>query len=344
MSTELLKSMLSGMEDLGGGVCSTDSIYASALMGGEGFMDSIKKGANTTIEFIKRVLNTILDAILFYFGGRDNVKRKFDKLKSSKLFSMFKSEISNKVEKITVPAVGIAQRFVEEIIENEYQDFHTNKLKETPEIRAFYVQVNKLSDDLGNYLKATKTKPAEEHLYLDPQLTEVRKCIEAGRKLATSLGKDKEPDQAIIKNINGAVFKLGKATNVMVGAMKSVSKGLDELSKDAESMALFPRSLQTAIDSGSISRVRSAIINEIEDPSTPIADTAKRIAALEKKFPNLYEEYEETTLSKELAPKDTWSEDVYSVQSSFTNANMSKKRMHHLLEIEKYLREQKGKK
>lgn len=341
MNINLLESIHAGCEDLDSGVVSENSIYASALMGGEGFMDTVKKGASASIEFIKRVLNSILDAILFYFGGRDNVKRKLDALKRSKLFSMFKSDVTNKVEKVTLPAVNIARDFVEDIIENEYQDFHRDRLKETSEIRAFFVTVNNLGDNLGKFCKAAKASPNEEHLNLESQLQEVRKCIDAGRKLVGALGKEKEPDQSIIKNINGCVNKLGKATNVLISAMKTVSKGLDELNEKAASKAVYSSSMQAAIESGSKNRILSAIQVEIEDSRKTPAEVNEIVAQFEKDFSDLFAPYEENTLAKELAPKAEWSPEVYDTQSAYYTMNGSKKRLHHLRDIRNYLHENK---
>ncbi|QBZ70610.1 Zn-ribbon domain containing protein [Edwardsiella phage pEt-SU] len=341
MSTELLKSMYAGVEDISSGVMSEDSIYAAAVMGGEGFLDSVKKGAQATIAWIKQLLNNILDAILFWFGGRDTVKRKLDELKRSKFFSMFKSDITNKVEKVTLPAVAIAWNFVEDIIETEYQDFHNDKLKETPEIRSFFVTVNALADSLSKYCKAAKHSPSEDHLNLEPHLQEVRKCVEAGRKLVTALDKEKEPDQGIIKNINGCVVKLGKATNVMISAMKTVSKGLDELSNKAAAKAIYSRSMQTAIESGSNNRIKSAIQAEIEDSRKSPEEINEIIALLEKDMPDVFDPYEESTLAKELAPKSEWSGKTYELQSAYYMMNGSKKRLHHLRDIRNYLHENK---
>lgn len=343
MNLDLLASMHSGCEDLDAGIVSSDSIYAAALMGGEGFTDTIKKGAKATIAWIKQLLNNILDAILFWFGGRDNVKSKLNKLKNSKVFSMFKSDITNKVEKVTLPAVKIANRFVNEVIEGEYQEFFKKNLKETSEITSFFVAVNKLTDNLAAFIKAAEAKPSEDHLDLEPQLVELRKCIEAGRKLVNAIDKQEEPNQDVIKNLNSAVSKLAKATNVLTGAQKTVSKGLDELSKEAESKAVYTPAIQSAIDSGSINRVRASITALMDDNRISADQLNDIIAHLEKDFPNLYVEYQETTLARELAPKADWSADTYDTQGSYTYTNFSKKRVHHLRDMRNYLRENKVK-
>lgn len=343
MNINLLDAMHAGCEDLDSGVLSENSIYAAALMGGEGFMDAIKKGAKTSLAWIKQLLNNILDAILFWFGGRENVKNKLDKLKRSKMFSIFRSDLSKKVEKITLPAVAVAYSHISSIIDDEYQEFFRDKLKETSEISAFFVGVNSMSDVMEKYIREAKNKPLPEHLDLTDILTAARKSADAGRKLVQAIEKEKEPNQEVIKNLQTCVSKLAKGINVLTSAMKVVAKGLDELDKEAESKAVYTPAVQTAIDSGNINRVRAAISAVMDDNRISADQLNDIISHLEKDFPNLYTDYEETTLAKELAPKADWSANTYNEQASYTYTNFSKKRIHHLRDMRNYLRENKVK-
>lgn len=343
MDINLLDAMHAGCEDLDSGVLSENSIYAAALMGGEGFMDTIKKGAKASLAWIKQLLNNILDAILFWFGGRENVKNKLDKLKRSKMFSIFRSDLSKKVEKVTLPAVAVAYSHVNSIIDDEYQEFFRDKLKETSEITAFFVGVSSMSDVMEKYIREAKNKPLPEHLDLTDILAAARKSADAGRKLVQAIEKEKEPNQEVIKNLQACVSKLAKGINVLTSAMKVVAKSLDELDKEVEGKSVYDSVMLKAIESGDISNIRAALITEIDTSSNTPEHLNAIITQLEKDFPDLYDEYKENTMAGKPAPKEDWSEDTYYKQNLYTNANFSKKRVHLLRDIRNYLRSQKVK-
>lgn len=231
MSTELLKSMLSGMEDLNDGIMSEDSIYVSAIMGGEGFMDSIKKGAKSALAFIKMVINNIIDAVLMWFGGRSRIERGLEKLKNSKLFEMFKPKIAVLISKYSIPAANLARRHIESGINEEYQSFFRGSLPESPEITKFFVSINSMDTYLEKFIRNATGSNSEQYLSFSEILGKAKEAMEAGRKIVSLIEKEKEPNDKVIQNLNSVVGKVARAVTVLTNASDSIARNIDKESK-----------------------------------------------------------------------------------------------------------------
>lgn len=230
MSNELLKSMINGFENFDGPV-SSDTIYAAALMGGEGFMDTIKEGAKASIAWIKQLLNNILDAILFWFGGRSRVVKALNDLKRSKFFEVFRPNISVLVDKYALPAAAIAYSHTESAIDEEYQSFFRQELPETPEVNRFFVSVNSMSEILKRYIRDARTNPTEKHLDFSDILGKAKDAMEAGRKIVSKFETEKDPNNKLIFNLNSVITKIGKAVNVLNNASESIARNIEKENK-----------------------------------------------------------------------------------------------------------------
>lgn len=132
---------------------------------------------------------------------------------------------------------------------------------------------------------------------------------------------------------------VGKITTIMGRGMNALTKACAM----TDGVYIYPQAMQKAIDSGSLSRVRAALMAYIEDNSFSPEDLKELVSHVEKDVPDVYQEYEENTLAGKLAPKDTWSEDTYNTQSSYYTINGSKKRLHLLMNMRNFLREKKVK-
>lgn len=231
MDINLLESMHAGCEDLDSGVLSENSIYASAIMGGEGFMDTIKKGAAASIAWIKQLLNTILDAILFWLGGRSRVVKALDNLKRSKLFEAFRPKINVLADKYVVPGAGIARIHLDSALEDEYQSFFRKELPESKEVTRFFVSINKMSEVLDRHLRDARIHPTEKHLDFSDILSQAKSAMEAGRKIVSDIEKEAKPDNRIIYNLNSVITKIGKAINALNNASESIARNIEKEDK-----------------------------------------------------------------------------------------------------------------
>lgn len=228
MNINLLESMHAGCEDLNSGVVSEDSIYAAALMGGEGFLDTIKEGAKASIAWIKQLLNTILDAILFWFGGRSRVLKALDNIKRSKAFEIFRPKITLLVDKYAYPAAAIARIHIESAITEEYQSFFRKELPESSAITKFFISVSQMSDILERYLKDAHFNASEKHLDFSDILGKAKSAIEAGRKVIADIEKEKHPNNEVLRNLNSVIGKVGKAINVLNNASESIARNIEK--------------------------------------------------------------------------------------------------------------------
>lgn len=231
MNINLLDAMHAGCEDLDSGVLSENSIYASALMGGEGFMDTIKEGAKASIAWIKQLLNTILDAILFWFGGRSRVVKALDNLKRSKLFEIFKPKIAVLVDKYAIPGAAIAHNYLESALDQEYQSFFRQELPESAEVTRFFVSINDMSTMLSKYIRDARIHPTEKHLDFSDVLGKAKNAMEAGRKIVSKIEMERHPDNKLIYNLNSVITKIGKAVNALNNASESIARNIEKEDK-----------------------------------------------------------------------------------------------------------------
>lgn len=87
--------------------------------------------------------------------------------------------------------------------------------------------------------------------------------------------------------------------------------------------------------------MRSALIVTLDDARVSPDELTEILAIVEKAAPaDFYLEYEETTLAGKMnQTQSEWDADYFDLQSSYTNTNFSKERVHHLVKVRNYLME-----
>lgn len=100
------------------------------------------------------------------------------------------------------------------------------------------------------------------------------------------------------------------------------------------------QSMLAALESGSINRLRSALVAELENNRLNGQMVRQAMKWAESQIPDLFVDYEENTLALGFeADKHKWDVDYYNLQSAYLVMNFSRKRFEHLMNIYQELRD-----
>ncbi|ELX2276442.1 MULTISPECIES: hypothetical protein [Yersinia] len=100
------------------------------------------------------------------------------------------------------------------------------------------------------------------------------------------------------------------------------------------------QSLVTALESGSINRLRSALVAELENNRLDGQTVRQSMKWAESHVNGLFADYEESTLALGFeADKTKWDTDYYFLQSAYLNMNFARERFEHLMNIYQVLRD-----
>lgn len=100
------------------------------------------------------------------------------------------------------------------------------------------------------------------------------------------------------------------------------------------------QSLVAALESGSINRLRSALVAELENNRLDGQTVRQSMKWAESHVSGLFADYEESTLALGFeADKTKWDSDYYFLQSAYLNMNFARERFEHLMNIYHVLRD-----
>lgn len=233
MSGILLRNLYAGFEDMGQGIISENTIFVMAYVdGNEGFGDSIAKGAKVAIDFLKKVIEAIMDAAMFWMGGRSNVIKQIDRIKQSKLMEVFRPKMDVLIDKYAKPAVALASQHVDGAINEDYQAFFRKELPSSPAINDFFVSVNKVIDLLADRARSTNRSPSEKDLDFSEIMAAAKSAMDAGNKIVAAIEKEDEPNKEVLAKLNSAVTKIGKGINVLANASESIARKLEKVKEE----------------------------------------------------------------------------------------------------------------
>lgn len=233
MSGILLRNLYAGFEDMGQGIISENTIFVMAYVdGNEGFGDSLTKGAKSAINFTKKIIDAIIDAALFWVGGRSNVVKQLNRIKQSKLMEVFRPKVNVLVDKYAKPALTIAYNHVDGGITDEYQAFFKKELESSSAVKNFFVEVNQMSDLLNTRVKSANNSPSEKDLDFSDIMAKANSIMNNGKKIVADIEKEEEPNQQVVAKLNSVVNKIGKAVNVLANASESISRNLEKVKEE----------------------------------------------------------------------------------------------------------------
>lgn len=99
------------------------------------------------------------------------------------------------------------------------------------------------------------------------------------------------------------------------------------------------QSMLAALESGSLNRLRSALIAELENNRLDGQTVRKAMKWAESQVTGLFADYEENTLALGFEiDTSKWDADYYNRQSAYLSANFARKRFEHLMSIYQVLR------
>ncbi|UYK98863.1 hypothetical protein [Pantoea stewartii] len=100
------------------------------------------------------------------------------------------------------------------------------------------------------------------------------------------------------------------------------------------------QSLLAALESGSLNRLRSALVAELENNRLDAQTVRQAMKWAESRASGLFADYEENTLALGFeADKSKWDVDYYNLQSAYLMMNFSRDRFEHLMDIYQVLRD-----
>lgn len=100
------------------------------------------------------------------------------------------------------------------------------------------------------------------------------------------------------------------------------------------------QNLIAALESGSINRIRSALVVELENNRLDAQAVRQAVKWVDARTSGLFEPYEENSLALGFEQdKNKWDTDYYFLQSAYLNMNFSRERFEHLMAIYQVLRD-----
>lgn len=301
---EHFSNILSGCESLvHGDIKSPNSVYAFTVLklhaqdagyvaGTEGFLDNIKKGARSVVKWVKELSQAITNWI----------KQIFTRGPKS-------------IETI-IPTKDITDDIIKPSVERIEKD-----LASIDDFKELGVDVKKINEKLDQLVKTSEVGKD-----ISKDLSAIRGLlISNSETLRKEVAKLKEGEDKVAGPLGKASSCLGRSLSVVHGIIKRIE------SKEKTGSTKVDPTVAKLIESGaSKSKVLVSLIVALEAGSISMENWKETVKYADSKVPDLFDEYEESTISgKQDMNKEHWDTDYYNNVSSWRAMNFSKERVLH---------------
>ncbi|QYN80000.1 hypothetical protein PQD71_gp107 [Kosakonia phage Kc263] len=311
---EHFSTMLSGCESINNGnVNSPDGRYAISVLklhandaglyaGQEGFLDSVKRGAMSIVEWVKKLARAVMDWI------RNVVNKITGKKPGATINVAEKSE--GLIKKI--------EHLISEIKTIDESQLNAN------------IKFSFLIADGESLIDKLKKENSNAGKDLDSFNESVKKSIDGLTKIVDKLSKNNEND-------NKQAVALGKGIKILSEGLAGIVKVISSSTGSVPIDSLVSKAIN---ENKGRSYLQSSLMAALESNRLTIADWKENVKYVENKAPDVFDEYEVTTLSLDIeTDKTKWDEDYYSMANAWLQSNFSKKRLMHQATVYDYLRE-----
>lgn len=183
--------MYAGLEDLDENVCSAESIYASALMGGEGFLDGIKKGAQSVVTWVKNIARKVVEWVRTSFAKMRNKNFIVSEERKPGFLRMLK-EIESNLGQITQsqteelglnlePVFRAMDKLTQAVNQDKEASFYSTDLRG---------EMIKISSKLGSMADQLKEEEVEKARTIEHALSSVGRSMAMVRKAIAANTKE----------------------------------------------------------------------------------------------------------------------------------------------------------
>lgn len=338
-------TILSGCESINAGdYKSGNSIYAQTVLklhlndagmyaGQEGFVDSIKKGAKKTKEWVEKFIKALKEFIANTWNKVVN--------KAKGLIKPSNKEIAGEAAKTSF---GALKTIVNEL-DRTANGMYSNTLEEFGFKKDIQDMAN-LAGEADKMLDANTVSVEQFWNKVNKLLVELKttseKLVSEWKRAEGKVPKDNsDPEYNKLhkqsEDLGWSSVSVGQSLNYLTRAIDNWSSKIEAAASDT-SGAEYGKNLAAAVEGGNKSRIRSAFVISMDDDKEDDEVLRKQYLRLTKEVKDLWEDYDVSTLAPAInKDSSTWDESSYIDAISGVNVNFSAERIKNVLAIRKHL-------